>query len=263
MHAHGDGGLGVVLGLPFAIALIVYCSAVGAHRRRRSEPWPPLRTASWVAGIVVLLAVALGPLPRLAHDDYSAHVAAHLLVGMLAPLLLVFGAPVTLALRTLDVVPARRLARLLLSLPVRFVAHPVTAAVLNVGSLWVVSTTSIGDRMLQSPMLHTVLLVHFLLTGYLFTASIVGTDPAPHRPGFRTRAVVLVLAVAAHTALARTMYLMPPPGVPADEARAGAVLMLYGGDAVELALIAVFCVQWARSSGRRPVTARVASADPR
>jgi putative membrane protein len=65
-----------------------------------------------------------------------------------------------------------------------------------------------------------------------------------------------VLFLAAHGILAKYLYGHPPAGVPAGAGRAGAELMYYGGDLIDLALIVVFCWQWYRATdpGRRSAT---------
>lgn len=95
--------------------------------------------------------------------------------------------------------------------------------------------------------------------GTLFTWSVVGTDPAPHRAGRPLRAGVLVAAMAAHGVLAMSLYAYPPAGVPAAEARLGGLLLWYGGGLVELAVVTVFCGQWYAAAGR--VIARSGAAD--
>ena len=247
-HAHGAASsLQLVLLLPFAVAAIAYVAATVSEGRRGS-PWPSHRTALWMLGLVVAAATLASPL---AHTGFTGHMAAHLLVGMLAPLLLVTAAPITLALRTLHTVPARRLSRLLKSTPARILIHPITAAVLNVGSLWVLYRTPLFEAVQVSPLLHAAVMVHFLLAGYLFTASIVSRDPSPHRASFPMRSAVLLLALAAHGALAKSLYAYPPPGVAAADAHAGAQLMFYGGDAVDLVIIVLLCLRWYRATGRR------------
>jgi putative membrane protein len=90
-----------------------------------------------------------------------------------------------------------------------------------------------------------------LLAGVLFTASVVGRDPAPHRTALEVRAAVLVGVMAAHGILAKSLYAGPPPGVPAARAEAGAQVMYYGGTVVELALLVLLGVEWYRRTGRR------------
>jgi putative membrane protein len=109
--------------------------------------------------------------------------------------------------------------------------------------------------MLHSDGLHYLLLGHFFVTGYLFTVSIIGIDPAPHRRSFPLRLAVLVLAIAAHSVLAKHIAGHPPGRVPATAAEQGAMLMYYGGDLLELVLVALFCAQWYRAT--RPAAPRL------
>jgi putative membrane protein len=276
---HHGTGPGPLVATPLVAAALGYLVAV--HRvRRRDGRWPARRTASWCAGLIVAAAAvyfpARGmtpPLPtgpaasadmagqmRALGPDFVGHMTGHLLLGMAAPLLLVLAAPVTLALRALPVARARNLSRLLKARPVRILTHPVTAGVLDAGGLWVLYTTGLYRQTTEYTGLHVLVHAHVLAAGYLFTAAIAGVDPAAHRPGFRTRAVVLVAFVAAHDILAKFIYAHPPAGVPETQAQTAAQLMYYGGDLLDLALITVLCGQWyaarnparpSRSPGRR------------
>ncbi|EMY32782.1 hypothetical protein D477_018404 [Arthrobacter crystallopoietes BAB-32] len=244
MHQH-PGVLEAAAVLPFVLALVFYLHAAW-RERTTGRGWPLHRMLLWTGGVGCAAAGFIGPLAQSAHTNFVAHMAAHLLLGMAAPLLLVMAAPVTLALRSMEQVPAIRLSRLLKSRPVRFLSHPAPAAVLNAGSLWLLYATATGAGLLANELLHPLIQVHFLLAGYLFTASIIGKDPTPHRPSFRTRAVCLAAALAGHSVLAKFVYAYPPAGVPVDQAQAGGVLMFYGGDAVDLVLLIAFCAQWYR-----------------
>lgn len=239
------------------LAAVAYPAAV-AVLRRRDDRWPPWRTACWTAGLGCAAAAVAGPLAAAAHHDFTAHMAGHLLLGMAAPLLLVAGAPVTLALRALPTAYARGLAKVLRSLPARVLSHPVTAAALDAGGLWLLYTTGLHQRTGTDAGLHALVHLHVLAAGYLFAAAVVGVDPAPHRPGRPVRAVVLVAFLAAHGTLAKYVYGHPPAGVPAAQAMEGAQLMYYGGSLVDLALIVVFCRQWyvAADPARTPGTKR-------
>jgi putative membrane protein len=244
-----------LFGVPLLVAAVAYLGGVVAVYRRGGW-WPAGRSACWLAGLVAAAIALIGPLAGAAHHDFTAHMAGHLLLGMAGPLLLVLAAPVTLALRALPVCRARVLSRVLSSRPVRVVTHPVTAAVLSAGGLWLLYTTDLYRAMGGHAWLHVGVHVHIVVAGYLFTAAMIGVDPAPHRPGRRTRAAVLILFLAAHGILAKYLYGHPPAGVPAAAGRAGAELMYYGGDLIDLALIVVFCRQWYRATdpGRRSAT---------
>jgi putative membrane protein len=149
----------------------------------------------------------------------------------------------------MDVVPARRLARLLASAPARIGTHPVIAAALNIGGLCVLYQTPLFNTMQNNALVHTLVMVHILVAGYLFTVSIIPIDPAPHRASYPLRTVVLVVALAAHGILAKSLYARPPSGVTAADADAGAMLMYYAGDVVDVAIIAVLFWQWYRHAG--------------
>ncbi|GAB2579345.1 hypothetical protein GCM10009593_17350 [Microlunatus antarcticus] len=256
MHSMASGAAVLeVLGLAAAVVGTVgYLWLVTASRERG---WPAGRTVSWLGGTLLGLAAVTGPLAAAAQTSYVAHMAAHLLLGMAAPVLLVLGAPVTLLLRALPVPAARRVSAVLSSRPVRVLTEPGVAAVLDVGALWLLYTTGLYPAMHRHAWLHVVVHVHMLSAGYLFSAAIVSVDPMPHRRGYPHRALVLVLALAAHDILAKLLYAGPPEGVAPAAGRTGAMLMYYGGDAVDLALIVLLCARWYRST--RP---RAHRADP-
>ena len=253
MHGHGGGDAStldlVLFGLA-ALAVAAYASGMFTSRRQ-GRAWSSDRLGLWAVGIAAAAATVIGPLAEKAHEDFIAHMAAHLSAGMLAPLLLVLAAPVTLALRTLHVTPARRISRLLRSAPARVIAHPITAGVLSAGGLWVIYLTPLFEAMQAIPLLHVVVQAHLLVAGYIFTASIIGLDPAPHAPSRVLRAVVLVLSMASHAVLAKYLYANPPAGVPLAAAHDGAQLMYYGGAAIEAVMVVIFCAQWYREAGRR------------
>ena len=156
----------------------------------------------------------------------------------------------TLALSALPVGAARRLSRVLRSRPLRVLTEPAVAAVLAVGGLWVLYATPLLDVAHAHPVVDVVVHAHVLLAGYLFTAVLVGRDPLPHRRGPRHLLVVLVLALAAHDVLAKHLYAGPAAPTRLDEQR-GALLMYYGGDAVDLVLAVLVCARWYRSGQRQ------------
>ena len=251
MHDHAAVPLALVpvVWVAAALAAAVYLGAIRSSRRRGRWPFP--RTAEWLSGVAVAAGAVHLALPPVG-AGFVGHMASHLLLGMLAPLLLVLAAPGTLALRSLPVVPARRLSGVLRSGPVRVLTHPIPAAVLNVGGLWLLYATPLYGAMHANPLLLAAVHAHVFAAGYLFTFSIAGPDPAPHRPALAVRAVVLLAAIAGHSVLAKYLYAHPPGGVSAADATTGSQLMYYGGDAIELCLIVALGAAWYRSTRPRP-----------
>ncbi|MER7796150.1 cytochrome c oxidase assembly protein [Microbacterium sp. NPDC096154] len=260
--AHGAPALAGA-GLLDVIVIALALGAVGAYlvgvvvSRRRGCGWSSDRIGLWTMGVALAAMSMAGPLAEASHGRFFAHAGAHLLGGMLAPLLLTLAAPVTLALRALHPTPARRLSRVLRSGPGRVVSHPVTAAVLSAGGLWLIYATPVFAWMQASPLIHLAVQVHVVLAGWLFTASVLGIDPAPHAPRRVVIAVVLVATMASHAVLAKHLYANPPVGVDPADAQAGAQLMYYAGAWVEAAIVVIFCARWYRAAGRRQGTARV------
>jgi putative membrane protein len=235
--------------LPLVCAAAGYAFALVAARRR--SPWPAHRTVLWYLGLACAAAALLGPAADAARTSFTAHMLGHLLLGMLAPLLLVLAAPVTLLLRALPVGRARTVTRVLRSPAARVVSHPVTAGVLNAGGLWLLYATDLFHHAHASAPVGLAVHAHVLLAGCLLTSSLVGPDSRLHPVPLRVRATVLVLFVAAHSALAKWLYAHPPPGVSPPDARAGAQLMYYGGDVVDVGLMVLLALGWYRATGRR------------
>jgi putative membrane protein len=265
-HAgHGDP-LGWVLPVVVAVVLIApYLRAATSVRARTGRAWSGRRTGSFAVGAVVV-AVSVSPLAEhAAGGGARAHMLQHVLLGMAAPLVLVLGAPVTLALATLPVVRRRTAVRALASRPVRVLVHPVTAATLHVGGLVVLYLTPLYAVTSRSTAVHHLVLLHLLAAGCLFAWSLVGPERSARRPGTVTRVVVLVAASAAHGYLAKLLYARTPE-LPAGNAhdvaelQAAAQWMYYAGDVAELALAVALFASWYRRSGRRPAVRRVEAA---
>lgn len=240
-----------------ALAVLVVTYVVGIVRRTGAmgRPWSGWRTAAWVTGSVLLVVGASPWLTSLAHADARAHMVQHLVLGMYAPLGLVLAAPVTLLLGASSTTNRRRLSSLLASPPVRFLSHPMIAGLINVGGLYVLYLTGLYAASMSSTPLQLLVNAHFLLGGALFTWSIAGPDPAPHRPPIHVRVAALVLAAGAHAYLAQLLYArageLPPGGHhSATEIEQAAQWMYYGGDVAELALAAALFTTWYRARGR-------------
>lgn len=240
----------VLLMLPFLLVLFLYLLAALVSNRRHRK-WPLFRTCSCIVGVLLAVCSVAGPLAERAHIDFTAHMTGHLFLGMAAPLFLVLAAPMTLMLRTLPVHLARRFVRLLKSWPIQLLSNPVVASLLNVGGLWVLYTTDLYTAMHQNILLHLFVHIHVFLAGYLFTAAMIYIDPMPHRKSFIYRAIVLIIALAGHGILSKYIYAHPPIGVAEGQAKAGGILMYYGGDAIDLILVFILCLQWYRSARAR------------
>lgn len=254
-HPPGRPGATVVewsVALPAALAVVAGLLYVvsAAALRRRGDHWPRLRDLSFTAGIVTLVAALLVPLPV---RPFTGHMIQHLAAAMVAPLLLVLSRPLTLTLRTVRWGAARRgLLTVLHSRPAAWLVFPPAAAVLDLGGLWLLYRTPLFAPTGGDPLLRGAVHVHVVVAGLLFTVAVCQLDPVRHRWSLAWRGGTLLAAGAAHAVLAKSLYLAPPPGtdVGAADLHAGAQVMYYGGDAVELALAAVLAGTWYARRGR-------------
>jgi putative membrane protein len=250
VHADDDAANALtaptVLSLTTLLVVTVGYLILASRRRREPRGWSGLRTVGLLAGST-LLAVALAPgtLPW-PHGDFRGHMLQHLIIGMVAPLLLVLGAPMTLLLRSVPSRFGRVVGRCLRSRPLHLVANPVTALVLSVGGLAALYFTPLYALTTDHEVLHGLVHLHFLVAGYLFAWVIAGPDPAPRRPSVPVRLVVLGVAVGLHATASQMLYagiLVQVPVSVAERQGAGE-LIYYGGDIAELLVAVALVVTW-------------------
>ncbi len=246
MHHSGWGLFEFVLSALGLASLIAYW--VAAFRLRSTgHHWSIWRLTSFSSGILLLFVGLLPGVASFAQHDLRGHMIQHLLLGMFAPLGLVFGAPISLTLRTARRNLARRLVAFLHLRPLRVIYHPFTAMILNVGGMYALYMTPLYEAMLRSAWLHALIHWHFLVAGCLFTWAIAGPDPAPHRPGYRNRLLILCFSMGAHAFLAKAMYAYGWPAGGShtlEEIQRAAKIMYYGGDLAEILLAAALFWTW-------------------
>ena len=230
-------------------ALYLVAGRAGVLRGRTG--WPPRRTTAWLIGTGFGVVATAGPLAQAAGSSLTAHMAAHLLLGMLVPLLLVLGAPGTLFLRAVSARTGRHYARLAGSAPVRLAAHPLMAGLLAAGPTAVLYWDPAAFALLHHPVSGPLLHVHFVAAGTLFAYAVVGPDPNPHRAAPWLRGVAILTTIAVHAVVAKHLYAVAGQGSWPSDAEQAAQLMYYGGDAVHVLLLVVFCTQVYRTAGRR------------
>lgn len=256
-----------LLWLVVAAAMLVLYGAGVVRMHRRGDRWPLQRTAFWTVGTLALVFVTSGGPGVYGRLGFSLHMVQHMALMVAVPFLLVFGAPVTLALRTL---PARKdrsfgpretLLRLIHAPVLAFLGNPVVAAALFTGGLTVFYYTPLFSLALSTHTGHVLMTAHFLLTGYLFVWALVGLDPGPKRPPYPFRLVILLVTLAFHAffgiALMSGATLLAPDwwaslghtdtaALVADQQRGGAIAW-GAGDLPSLLLGVALLVGWIRT----------------
>ena len=209
--------------------------------------WDLFSTVSFVFGLILLAIAFLPSIVHWAHQDLRGHMVQHLLIGMFAPVFLVIGQPLTLALKASSIRSGRMLTAFLRHKTVYWVSHPITALFLNIGVMYLLYLSPLYSMTLANPQLHHLIHIHFFVAGFVFTWSIMGTDPVPQRPEFRTRLGVLFISMAAHAYLSKLMYAHLFPRNTHHsifEIQEAAILMYYWGDLAELLLAIGLFYYW-------------------
>lgn len=257
---------------PIAVCAVV-AYLLGVRRlRRRGDHWPPGRGVAWLGGWAIVVVVTSSGIGVYAPGTFSLHMVTHMALNMLAPVLLVLGGPVTLALRALPAgsnggVPgAREWFVSLLHAPVtRFFAHPAVVAILFAGSFYALYFSGLFGEAMLYHWAHQLMKAHFLVTGYLFAWVAVGVDRTPRQVPHLARLGMVfavmpfhaffgVILMSKQTVLAYTYYhylALPWVGDLLTDQRLGGGIAWAGGEIPMVVVVVALLVQWARDDERR------------
>ncbi|MBF6211941.1 bifunctional copper resistance protein CopD/cytochrome c oxidase assembly protein [Nocardia puris] len=180
-----DWRFDLIFGTLAIVLAVVYL--LGVRRlRKRGDAWPVGRTIAWLSGCALLLFATSSGVGRYAPAVFSVHMMQHMALSMMAPILLALGGVVTLALRALPpagrggVPGPREWILLAVHNPVsRFLTQPVVASVIFVAGFYALYMGGIYDSFVDSHAAHLAMILHFLISGYLFYWVVIGIDPKP------------------------------------------------------------------------------------
>ncbi|MDO5627481.1 MAG: cytochrome c oxidase assembly protein [Mobilicoccus sp.] len=247
-----------------AIGLYV-TAAVRLHRR--GDAWPIHRTILWVLGWLLFVWTTSGAPGIYGRLTFSGHMLMHMTLTMGVPVLLAFGAPLTLASRALKARRDKTLGPREIMLGtahsrwMSFWANPVVACANFAGSLYLFYFTPLFELALNTHVGHMVMIVHFMLAGYVFCWSLVGIDPGPRRWPPSLRLVALFATMAFHaffgviliemtTVIARDYFealALPWVGDLLADQQVGGAITWGIGEIPMLMLALLIAVTWMRS----------------
>ena len=248
------------------VAVALYLGAV-VRLHRRGDRWPLGRTITWVLGWLVMAWSTCGAPGIYGRVTFSWHMTSHMSIAMLAPILLVLAAPLTLVMR---VEPHRKdgtygpreiLLGMVHSRYVAFWANPIVAAANFVFGLLIFYYTGLFELALITHTGHVLMVVHFLLSGYLFAMVLVGTDPGPPKWTPPMRLVVLFATMSFHAFFGISMMALQTllagdyfravaiPWVPdlLEDQRQGGMIAWGIGDVPALLLAMLLVLAWVRA----------------
>jgi cytochrome c oxidase assembly factor CtaG/putative copper export protein len=260
--------------LVFGTAAIVFAAVyiAGVIRlNRRGDRWPVGRTVAWLLGCAVLLFTTSSGVGRYMPAMFSMHMTAHMLLSMLTPILLVLGAPVTLALRALPSAgkgnppgPREWLLDGLHSRWSRFFTHPVVATVMFVVGFYALYFGGIFNSAVSHHGAHVLMNLHFLMSGYLFYWVVIGVDPAPRQLSPPTKIAMVFATLPLHAffgvvmmgqkqvlgeSFYRSLHLSWHTDLLGDQHLGGSIAWAAGEVPLMVVMVALL-VQWSRSDRR-------------
>ncbi|MGB3376428.1 MAG: cytochrome c oxidase assembly protein [Microbacterium sp.] len=254
-----------------AIGFGVFLYIAGIVRlHARGDRWPVQRTIFWMAGLLLLLWVTSGPINLYQEYLFSVHMLGHMVLSMAIPLLLVSGAPITLALRAIrkredGTRGAREWILWAVHSPFsRIITHPFVAAAIFIVSLWAFYFTDLVRWSMYDHLGHEWMVVHFLISGYLFVMTLVGVDPIPYRLPHAGRIITLIAVMAMHAFFG--MAIMMQSGLmvaewfgsmgrtwgptPMEDQYIGGGIAWSVGEIPTLILAITVAIQWSRSDDK-------------
>lgn len=248
----------LLCGLCFAGALYGW----GAIRCRAR--WPARRTTSFMTGLFVVALALLSGIDPYADELLSMHVLEHLLLILIAPLLLLWGAPVRLALGVSPSAGRHAIAALLGSRTLHVLTRPAFGFTLFTVVVLGTHLTGVYEAALRNQAIHACEHAAYFWSGLLFLAPLLAADPIPHPPGAIARfswlmAAMVVMALPAGVFLFDGHVHYPFYVAPAralhtsalSDQRAAGVLMLVGGGVVMGVLAIVIAMSAMLAEERR------------
>ena len=252
------------------IAAGLYCFGV-ARLLSRGDKWPWGRTISWLLGISVVIWCTNSGISVYSQVSVSLHMTEHMTMAMLAPILLVLGAPATLALRAIkpshgnERGPREWVVWFLHSWPTRILTNPFYVFLIYVIGLYGLYFTPAFGWLMGSHIGHIYMQLHFLFAGYLFYWVIMGIDPRPKPLPYWGRFMMLLLAISVHgffavvlmmssnLSLAPEWYSIVRPPWMADllaDSLTGGQIAWALAEIPSVLVMVVIAIQWSRSDDR-------------
>ncbi len=249
----------------FAIALsaLIYLRGWWLLKRAGSPALPPWRVVAFLLGLFSLWVALASPMDVFNGFVLTAHMLQHMVLMMIAPPLVLLGAPLVPMVRGLPVFASREFAGPFLNWPLaghigRTLTHPVSALLLMGVAMFAWHTPLLYELALRSPAWHQFEHACFFVTSLSFWWPVV--QPWPSKAQWPRWAMVpyLLIADLQNTALSailvfsdRVLYLSYS-AVPRmfgfsaleDQVAAGAIMWVVGSLAfvVPAIVIAVQCL---------------------
>jgi len=233
---------------PLQLAIVAVLAVAYTRRaatlRARGHPVPRIRIASFAAGMALLLVAIASPVHELAEEYLAFHMLQHILLGDLAPLLVLAGLTGPLLRPLLALGPVGQ---------VRILANPLVAFAVWATILLTWHLPVLYDAAVRHEGVHALEHASFFAAGIAIWLPVVETLPAPEWFGTGAKLVYVVGVRSVESLLGNVLlwvaatplygvYVRPHeliPVSPSTDQSLGGAVMLAEGALVTLPLLAM------------------------
>jgi putative copper resistance protein D len=197
----------------------------------RGDHWPVARTLAFLAGLFAVELAFMSSLAMLPYISFPVQVVQKLLLLVVAPPLVVLGAPLALAVETSSPRLTSRLLGAVGSAPLRALTHPVVVFILYVSGVVGYYLSSAVASSMRHVWLLNLFNVAFLGVALLFWWVALGAEPAPRpQPGAAVQLILggagIVMLLGLGAALVSRTTPVAPIYTLGDTRSGGAVLLV-------------------------------------
>jgi putative copper resistance protein D len=192
---------------------------------------------------------------------FTAHMLGHLALVMVAPVLIVCGRPLRLAMQASTKPTRARIERVAKGSTVSFLTAPPVALATYCAVIVGSHLTGVMDTVMRHTWAGQIEHLVYLVAGVQFFVLILGDEPIRWRLSSPARWLLLAIAMAVDTFTGivllqgtRTIEMLPAPGLHVNalsDTHAGGAIMWFGGDALMAAVMVVLVISWLRDADTR------------
>jgi len=246
---------------PADLVVVVAAGWYLRARRRAGDAGdrrPPWQAVCYLGGLFVVAAVTSSGLASMSTTNLTVHLVNDGLLVVVAPALLVLGAPLSVALSSAGPRAWARIMAALHSPLARVVTNPVVAWVLLGGGLVAYYFSGLLTLTLEHRAVADTVDLGLVVVGGLFCWPTIALDPAPRAGSSPSRVVTLFLALPYFTVLGMALASQNSPvspGLSVDELHTGAGVLGSVGSLIGILAALAVLAGWVRkeeSSLRRP-----------
>src|SRR4051812_16401053 len=252
-----------------AIAVAVLVLAAAAYLtgvallpvRSPGTTWPVGRTVAFLGGLAVCAFATCGSIAVYDQVLFTAHMAGHLALVMVAPALLVAGRPLGLAVAAAPPSRRARIERVVRGRVVSLLPAPPVALATYTAVIVGSHLTGLMDTIMRNTWAGQVEHLVYVVAGCQFFVLVVADEPIRWRLASPARWLLLAVGMAVDTFTGIVLMQgthavhLEPSALDVNalsDTRTGGAIMWFGGDAIMAAIMIALVVSWLRTVDRAP-----------